>query len=69
MTRLSPSKATLEWLPTHQQEFEIVKKVVRTEIHSFYPNSSKPFQFCTYASDHQVGAVIMHDEKPIAFYL
>jgi hypothetical protein len=35
-----------------------------------YPDFNKPYSFHLYtdASDHQLGAVIMQDRKPIAFY-
>ena len=33
-----------------------------------YPDFDKPFHKYTDASDHQLGAVIMQDKKPIAFY-
>jgi hypothetical protein len=40
------------------------------EVLLFYPDFNKPVLFHLYtdASDHQLGAVIMQDEKPIAFY-
>jgi hypothetical protein len=49
-----------------------IKKVIGTEIQALlcYPNFNKPCYFHLYtdASDHQLGAVIMQDKKPIAFY-
>jgi hypothetical protein len=33
-----------------------------------YPDFNKPFHLYTDASDHRLGAVIMQDKKPIAFY-
>jgi hypothetical protein len=58
--------------PIHQQAFDKIKKVIGTEIqvHLCYPNFNKPvlFHLYTYASDHQLGEVIMQDKKPIAFY-
>jgi hypothetical protein len=47
-----------------------IKKVIGTEIqvHLFYQDFSKTFNLYTDASDHQLGAIIMQDKKPIAFY-
>jgi RNase H-like domain found in reverse transcriptase len=33
-----------------------------------YQDFEKPFHIYTDASDHQLGAVIMQDKKPLAFY-
>jgi hypothetical protein len=47
-----------------------IKKVIGTEVLLCYPDFNKPVHFHLYtdASDHQLGAVIMQDKKPIAFY-
>ena len=65
---LTSSKVKFEWLSTHQQAFDKIKKVIRTEVLLSYPDFNKPFQIYADASDHQLGAVIMQDEKPIVFY-
>jgi aminoglycoside N3'-acetyltransferase len=61
-----------EWHSSHQQAFDKIKKVIGTEIHVLlcYPDFNKPtlFHLDTDASDYQLGAVIMQDKKPIAFY-
>jgi hypothetical protein len=59
-----------EWHSFHQQDFDKIKKVTVTEVHLFYPDFNKSVLFHLYndASDHQLGAVIMQDKKPIAFY-
>ena len=68
LTSLTSSKVKFEWLSIHQQAFEKIKKVIGTEVLLSYPDFNKPFQIYTDASDHQLGAVIMQDKKPIAFY-
>jgi hypothetical protein len=72
LTSLTSSKVKFEWHSSHQQAFEKVKKVIGTEIKVLlrYPDFNKPVLFHLYtdASDHQLGAVIMQDKNPIAFY-
>jgi hypothetical protein len=52
--------------------FDKIKKVIGTEIKVLvcYPdfNNRSSFHLYTDTSDHQLGAVIMQDKKPIAFY-
>jgi hypothetical protein len=74
LTSLTSSKVKFEWHSSHQQAFDkmISKKVIGTEIQVLlcYPYFNEPvlFHLNTDASDHQLGAVIMQDKKPIAFY-
>jgi hypothetical protein len=69
LTSLTSSKVKFEWQSSHQQTFDKAKKVIGTEILLCYPDFNKPDSFHLYtdASDHQLGAVIMQDKKPIAF--
>jgi RNase H-like domain found in reverse transcriptase len=62
------SQVKFEWLSSHQQAFDKIKKVIGTEVLLSYPDFSKPFHIYTDASDHQLGAVIMQDKKPQSFY-
>jgi hypothetical protein len=68
LTSLTSSKVKFEWHSFHQQAFDKIKKVIGTEVLLCYPDFNKPFHLYTDASDHQLGAVIMQDKKPIAFY-
>jgi hypothetical protein len=70
LTSLTSIKVKLEWHSSHQQAFDKIKKVIGTATHVllFYSDFSKPFHLHTDESDHQLGAVIMQDRKPIAFY-
>jgi hypothetical protein len=54
----------LEWHPSHQQAFDIIKKVIETELFQCNPDFNKPLPFHIHidASDHQLGAVIMQDK-------
>ena len=51
-----------------QEAFDTVKRVVSREVLLAYPNFNKPFKIYTDASKYQLGAVILQDNKPIAFY-
>jgi hypothetical protein len=68
LTSLTSSKVEFEWHSSHQQAFDKIKKVIGTEVLLCYPDFNKPFHLYTDASDHQLGAVIMQDKEPIAFY-
>jgi hypothetical protein len=70
LTSLTSSKVKFEWHSSHQQAFDKIKKVIGSEVLLCYPDFNKPDSFHLYtdASDHQLGAVIMRDKKPIAFY-
>jgi hypothetical protein len=74
LTNLTSSKVKVkfEWHSSHQQAIDKIKKVIGTEIQVLlcYPDFNKLvlFHLCTDASDHQLGAVIMQDKKPMAFY-
>jgi hypothetical protein len=67
LTNLISSKVKFECLPTHQLAYDKIKKVIETEILLAYPDFDKPFHINADVSDHQQGAVIMQDKKPIAF--
>jgi hypothetical protein len=70
LTSLTSSKVKFEWLSSHQQAFDKTKKLIGTEVLLCYPDFNKPDSFHLYtdASDHHLGAVIMQDKNPIAFY-
>ena len=63
LTSLTSRKVKFEWLSTHQQAFEKIKKVIGTEVLFSYPDFNKLFQIYADASDHQLGAVIMQDKS------
>ncbi len=45
-----------------------MKKVISKETLLTFPDFNKEFHVYTDASDYQLGAVIMQDNKPLAFY-
>jgi RNase H-like domain found in reverse transcriptase len=68
LTSLTSSKVKFEWLPSHQQAFDKIRKVIETEVLLAYPDFDTPFHIYTDTSDHQLGAVIIQDNKTIPFY-
>jgi hypothetical protein len=68
-TSFTSSMVKFEWHSPHQQAFDKIKKVIETEIQVLlcYPdfNEAVLFHLYTDVSDHQLGAVIMQDKKPI----
>ena len=61
---------TIKWTWSKQcnEAFEIIKRVVARETLLNFPDFHKEFHIYTDASDYQLGAVIMQDNKPLAFY-
>ena len=61
LTSLTSNNVKFEWLPSHQQAFDKIKKVIETEVLLAYPDFDKLFHIYTDVSDHQLGAVIIQD--------
>jgi RNase H-like domain found in reverse transcriptase len=68
LTSLTSSKVKFAQLPSHQQDFDKIKKVIETEVRLSYPDFDKPSQIFTDASDGQLGAVIMQDNLTMDSY-
>ncbi|KAG7345551.1 reverse transcriptase RNA-dependent DNA polymerase [Nitzschia inconspicua] len=56
------------WTTAHDKAFEDTKRMVAKEVLLSYPDPNKPFTIETDASDTQIGAVILQDNKPVAFH-
>jgi RNase H-like domain found in reverse transcriptase len=56
------------WTEQCQKSFEDIKKIVAQEVLLNNPNFNVPFDIFTDASEKQLGAVIMQNNRPIAFY-
>ena len=61
-------KGKFVWTDKHQQAFLQMKAVLAREVLLSYPDHNLPFHVYTDASDLQLGAVIMQNKRPVAFY-
>jgi hypothetical protein len=68
LTALVGGKGPLKWNAECQQAFERMKAVMAKDAFLRYPDHNKPFHIYCDASDLQLGAVIMQDDAPVAFY-
>jgi hypothetical protein len=68
LTSLSGKNAKWKWTDECEQAFETIKRSIARETMLTFPDFNKEFHIYTDASDFQLGAVIMQDDKPLAFY-
>ena len=68
LTALISKDAKFKWEDKHQKAFDEMKRVISQETLLSFPDFNDEFHIYTDASDTQLGAVIMQNGKPLAFY-
>jgi RNase H-like domain found in reverse transcriptase len=68
LTVLTAKTKAFKWTPECQHSFEELKKVISKEVMLSFPDYTKVFDIMPDASDHQLGAVLMQEGRPLAFF-
>jgi hypothetical protein len=68
LTALTSKKVKFKWTDVEQKAFDTMKRIMARETLLAYPDFSKEFHIYTDASKVQLGAVIVQNDRPIAFF-
>ena len=69
LTEITPDKVTLKWKDVEQILFEYIKRIFARNTFLEYIDSNEQFDIYMDANDYQIGAVIIQDDIPFAFYI
>ena len=67
LTQLT-GKSIVEWTPECEKAFQEMKAIIAADILMAYPDINLPFDIYTDASNYQMGAVIMQQGRPVAYW-
>jgi hypothetical protein len=62
-------KALIKWTDEMQQAFEKMRLLMAADALAAYPDHNKRFNVYTDASDFQLGACIIQEGRPVAYFL
>ena len=68
LTQLTSRSNLSQWDEQCDKAFEEMKKLMASDVLLHYPDPNKGFELYTDASDYQMGAVIMQDGRPVAYW-
>ena len=69
LTALTSQKSgNVAWSAECQHAFDTIKAILSSDVLLRYPDHNQPFHVYTDASNLQLGAVIVQDERPVAYY-
>ena len=63
-----PRKRKITWKKEHQTAYDEMKALISADVLLRYPDHNLPFHVYTDASDLQLGAVILQQGAPVAYY-
>ena len=61
-------KGKFVWEDLHEKTFLEMKAILASNCLNTYPDLNKPFDIVSNTSDYQLGACILQEGRPIAYY-
>ena len=68
LSELTSSKVNFEWDATKEEAFRTLKSIMAADCLNIYPDYNQPFEIYTDASDYQLGAAIIQNGRPVAYW-
>ena len=68
LTALTSKKVDFQWGPDQQQAFDTLKSIMAEDFLNAYPNYNQRFEIYTDASNYQLGAAIIQNGRPVAYW-